>query len=65
MVPKRKKAQFPDYLGKMREKNWLGSKDSNLDCMIQSQALRSQTTPLWMHEYRQEIGQTLAQNSLI
>ena len=20
----------------MREKNWLGSKDSNLDCMIQS-----------------------------
>jgi hypothetical protein len=24
-----------DYLRKIREKNWLGSKDSNLDCMIQ------------------------------
>jgi hypothetical protein len=36
MVPKREKTQFPDYQGKMREKNWLGSKDSNLDCMIQS-----------------------------
>jgi hypothetical protein len=24
----------------MREKNWLGSKDSNLDCMIQSRSDR-------------------------
>jgi hypothetical protein len=36
MVPKREKTQSSDYQGKIREKNWLGSKDSNLDCMIQS-----------------------------
>jgi hypothetical protein len=36
MVPKTEKPEISDYQGKIREKNWLGSKDSNLDCMIQS-----------------------------
>jgi len=36
MVPKTEKPEISDYQGEMREKNWLGSKDSNLDCMIQS-----------------------------
>ena len=31
--------QISDYQGKIGEKNWLGSKDSNLDCMILNQGL--------------------------
>jgi hypothetical protein len=34
--PKREKPEISDYQGKRGEKRWLGSKDSNLDCMIQS-----------------------------
>jgi hypothetical protein len=33
--PKREKPEISDYQGKRGEKSWLGSKDSNLDCMIQ------------------------------
>ena len=43
MVPKTEKPEISDYQGKIREKNWLGSKDSNLDCMIQSHVPEGQT----------------------
>jgi hypothetical protein len=47
MVPKTEKPEISDYQGKMREKNWLGSKDSNLDCMIQSHESSGDSNLSW------------------
>ncbi len=45
MVPKTEKPEISDYQGKIREKIWLGSKDSNLDCMIQSRTASHAIAP--------------------